>query len=210
MLSVLDEGVSRPCRGAKAYHESVFEASSTKRPMPFPCIQSFTDDAIQWYVKYIRNNLVLANPGDMLWLLKRFLANLSKDGVSFNFKPASRHEDSIFLRMTRFCSHATYRYHSYWRTLLALAHASDTDKTARLFASNVVVIALETLAIYSHKPGTLPYTISNGKAFYDNMMSFQRNPKLVKFSEAHIQDDPSDAKQPGDDAIVISSRGEED
>jgi hypothetical protein len=157
------------------------------------------------------DNPVLANPGDMLWLLKRFLPNLcGTHGVSFNLKPASKHEDSIFLRMTRFCSHATYRYHPYWRTLLALAHPSDTDKTARLFASNVVVIALETLAIYSHKPGTLPYTIANGKAFYDNMMSLQRNPKLAKFSEAHIQEDPSDAKQSGDDTIVISSGGEED
>jgi hypothetical protein len=166
MLSALNEGVPRPCRSAKAYHESFFKASSTKRPVPLPCIQSFTDDAIQWYVKYIRDNLVLANPGDMLWLLKRFLANLcGTHGVSFNFKPASEHEDSIFLRMTRFCSHATYRYHPYWRTLLALAHASDTDKTARLFASNVVVITLEPLAIYSHKPGTLPYTIAQWQGF---------------------------------------------
>jgi hypothetical protein len=212
MLSALDEGVPRPHRGEKSYHESFFKASPTKRPVPFPCIQSFTDDARQWYVSYIRNNLIPANPGDMLWLLKRFLANLcGADGVTFNFKPASEHDDSIFLCITRFCSKATYRYHPYWRTLLALAHASDTDKTARSFASHVVVIALETLAVYSCTSSASPkYAIANRKAFYDNRMSLQKDPKLVEFSEAHIQEDLGNSKQADNEAIVVSSGEEED
>jgi hypothetical protein len=51
------------------------------------------------------------------------------------------------------------------------------------------------------------HTIANRKAFYDNRMSLQRDPKLIRFSEAHIQEDLGNAKQPGNDTIIVFLAG---
>ena len=86
----------------------------------------------------------------MLWLFRSFFIDLLGPAkrVTFNLAPVSTHGESIFLYITRFCSKAMYRHHPYWRTLLVLAHAYDTDRTGTLFASNVVLIALQTLTDY--------------------------------------------------------------
>jgi hypothetical protein len=73
MLSALDEGIPRPGRSGMCYHKSFFEASSTKRSVPFPFVTSMLNEMKQWYIKYIDNHLVPASSGDMLWLSKRFL-----------------------------------------------------------------------------------------------------------------------------------------
>jgi hypothetical protein len=154
------------CDGATAsssteefFPSSFFEASTTKHTLPF-ANKSLKQDANAAHLGTLRNTLP-ANPGDMLWLLDRFLHEQFPWGGKIDLASGSEHRDSIYHLITTFCSKATYRHHPHIRTFRALASIVEQGAAERSIATNALVFALQILREpFTKTPKTLKLKVN--------------------------------------------------
>jgi hypothetical protein len=234
LLSCLSGAILHPDGRDPYIHSSFFEVSPTKRPLPIPYLKIFQKDKKKWYADFINNTLVPVNPGDMLWLFAQLLLDIcgtSKGKVTFNVADPFESAESIYGHIARFCSKKKYRAHPHWRSLLALAHLSGVDMSDRLYANNVVHIAVEALIAntstvkkilvkiqgkrYDRTPMT--YTIANVFAFYNNKIAPYQEPDLIQdiedvdpSAEGSEMASASSSKQPGKRGREKSSDDDDD
>jgi hypothetical protein len=213
MLASLTGAVPIPSRWDPYIHSSFFDVSPTQRALPVPFFKIFQKQKKDWYVKFIKTTLAPVNPGDMIWLFAKLLHEIcnAEEGVTFNVADPSESPLSIYLHIARFCSKKEYRAHPHWRSLLALAHLSGVDMADRLYANNVVHIAVEALAVNSSKTkrvivwiqGTryertvMTYTIDDSEAFYEDKIAPYNEPDLIHDAEPK----EIDAEGPEDDDL---------
>lgn len=136
------------------YLKEFFGASLTKGSLPFSC-KSLRKPDYNGHLSTIRETLP-ANPGDLLWLLDRFLSECFPDGGDIDLASGSEHRDSVYLVMSQFVSKATYKHHPHFYTLKAFIHIVEMGATERLIATNALSLAFEILREpFSRKRKTL-------------------------------------------------------
>ena len=92
-------------------HQSFFDASPTRRPLPVPCAKISHAAPNGWYSKLIDSTLKPANTRDMLWLFSELLRHICyvRGGkVTFNVADPFESNMSIYGHMARFCSKKEY------------------------------------------------------------------------------------------------------
>jgi hypothetical protein len=163
----LDRVWSTKGAGASASTESFlpssfFEASHTRYALPF-ANKSLKKDAYDAHLSKLRKTLP-ANPGDMLWLIDRFLAEFLPTGGQIDLAAGSEHAESVYHAISMFCSKAKYKYHPHLRTFKALVNIVEQGAAERLIATNALVFAFEILRQpCDKKPKSLKLTLSTGE-----------------------------------------------
>jgi hypothetical protein len=138
---------------------SFFGASDTKHTLPF-ANKSLKQDANAAHLSTLRNTLP-ANPGDILWLIDRFLHEQFPGGGKVDLASGSEHRDSIYHLITTFCSKATYKHHPHIRTFRALASIVEQGAAERSIATNALVFALQILREpFTKTPKTLKLKVN--------------------------------------------------
>lgn len=125
------------------YPMSFFESSRSKRALPFTC-KSLRTDTFAGHLATLRNTLP-ANPGDLLWLIDRFLSEEFANGGAVKLMSGSEHEQSIYRLISKFCSKAKYKHHPHLRTLKAMVSVVEMGATERLIATNALTFAFNVL-----------------------------------------------------------------
>lgn len=124
------------------------DSCSVQRALLVILAQSFHKKTKTWNINRVFKTLIPAKPGDMLWIFEMFFQELynPENGLIFNVGSPSETEMSAYRALLSFCRRKEYRHHPYWRTLLAFAYATDTDIAKRNLKSNIMHVAIHTLA----------------------------------------------------------------
>jgi hypothetical protein len=171
-----------------------FAKSTTKRVLPIPAMQYLHQKTQTAYVDIIKKLFTPANPGDLLWLFSEFFRSICdpQEGVTFAMSSPSETSMSVFSMIARFCHMQKYKNHPHRRILLSLAHMPETGIAERCIASNMVVLALETLTANKKKKKSVnlmvngvkmstshwSYTIDGHESFYDGVIVAFEEPGL--------------------------------
>ena len=213
LMNAVPTGMSTTDPLAGRYPADFFK--TTTRSLPVPALKSLHKASMIAYITLVKKNCTPANPGDMLWLFSQFLQEMCDpaDGISFNMASASESPSSVYRMLARFCHAPTYQNHPHLRTLLAVAHLPELGITERMLMSNIIVIALGTLAESTKKTTTITLktankTSKNGYAsykvkdlneFHNGILAPFTPPKLEYdteiIEESEETDDESDAGQ---------------
>jgi hypothetical protein len=86
-----------------------------------------------------------ARPGDVLWLLDRFLTEMYPQGGKVDLCPASLHLPSVYNKIREFCLKRTYQDHPHWRTLAALVYLTEKGLYERHIPANYLLLGIEVL-----------------------------------------------------------------
>ncbi|KAJ4324331.1 hypothetical protein N0V94_001390 [Neodidymelliopsis sp. IMI 364377] len=86
-----------------------------------------------------------ARPGDMLWLLDRFLTGMYPQGGEVDLCPGSLHLLSVYNKIRYFCDERTYQDHPHWRTLVALVDLTEKGLYEGHIPANYLLLGIEVL-----------------------------------------------------------------
>lgn len=125
------------------YPASFFANSKSKRALPFTSA-TLSAQGYDIYLNKVKKDLP-AFPGDLLWLIDRFLSDKFPEGGELDLINASIHGNSVYKHIATFCSKAKYKYHPHFRTFLALASMAEMGLDERNVSSYALTLAAEIL-----------------------------------------------------------------
>jgi hypothetical protein len=215
LMNAVPTGMSNTDMLAGRYPAHFFD--TTTRSLPVPALKSLHKASQDAYVTLVKKNCTPANPGDMLWLLSRFFQEICdpKDGISFNVASASESPASVYRLLARFCHTPTYQHHPHLRTLRAVAHLPELGITERILMSNIIVIALHTLAASTKKTTTITlksasktsktgyasYKVKDLNEFHNNILAPFTAPQLKYDIEIIEESEETDQELDADEEL---------
>jgi hypothetical protein len=125
------------------FPKSFFDQSRSKRALPFSNKSLRTDD-YKGHLSALRKTLP-ANPGDLLWLLDRFLEAHYPNGGDIDMASSSECTNSVYGKISAFCAQARYKHHPHIRTLKAFVDIAEMGQTERAIAKNALEFAWKVL-----------------------------------------------------------------
>ncbi|CAN9092100.1 unnamed protein product [Alternaria alternata] len=124
---------------------SFFENSPSKRGLPFSWVNPTTMiKSPNKYLSLIRANLP-AYPGDLVWLINRFLEEVLPEGGDIDPIPGSIHTNSVYRLVVQFCNQAKYKYYPHLRTFLAFASMAEMGNDERFVPANAFMNVMKII-----------------------------------------------------------------
>jgi hypothetical protein len=139
-----------------------FDEDPRCNSLPFPR-SSITQKMFPKFLPKIRTTLP-AKPGDLLWLIERFLLEVFPSGGELDPVSVSEHPTySVYAKLMSFASRPKYQHHPHIDTLKAMAHLSEQGVDDRRVPWNIFLLSLELLRPGSpSKKKNLKRTVPDG------------------------------------------------
>lgn len=187
------------------YSPTFFAESKSKRALPFTSA-TLSARGYGIYLNKATKDLP-AHPGDLLWLVDRFLSEKFPEGGDIDLINASLHGNSVYRLIATFCSKAKYKYHPHLRTFLALAGMAEMGLDERNVSSYALTLAAEILRgpFISRKSKTVNFKVGGqkrsasrfvltiGKDRQENVVYEKDEPELEQ--DVEVLDDATDEEE---------------
>ncbi|EAT86157.2 hypothetical protein SNOG_06326 [Parastagonospora nodorum SN15] len=158
-LAIRSKASSSLSTANEDYYPNSFFAGS-KRGLPFTWVYQ-TVKTKEKYLSII-NATLPAQPGDLVWLIDRYIAETLPNGGDIDLVPASVHANSVFAQVASFCMQAKYKNHPHLRTFLAFASMSEMGVDERLVPATAFTNVVEVLfGKFGKKTKTVRTKIAN-------------------------------------------------